>query len=364
MKNILILAKSLGGGGAEVALIEFLNHLDMNQCTVTLLLLDKDEEYKYRLNDNINIKYLEFDRPIYKKMVSMYSFIGKVIKKLNLNAYFNIYHYVLKHTKFCIDNKYDIALSEAINSKQKATWIHDGKMPWLKNTINDLANIDYVFCVSKTVRNIFVELYPQFKNKARVFYNFIDGDMIKEKSLKPLDVCFNKKEINIVTVGRLTEQKGIDVAIKAAKILSKKNIPFKWFVIGNGKQKKEFMHMIKRDNLVGKFILLGRKDNPYNYMGKCDLYVQPSRHEGMCTTISEALVLNKVIIASNIPANSEQIENYKTGLLVKLDGEELANKIIEISSNKPLKHKIEENVRKYNFNLNKQLDIFNSVVKI
>ena len=110
MKNILILAKSLGGGGAEVALIEFLNHLDMNQCTVTLLLLDKDEEYKYRLNDNINIKYLEFDRPIYKKMVSMYSFIGKVIKKLNLNAYFNIYHYVLKHTKFCIDNKYDIAL--------------------------------------------------------------------------------------------------------------------------------------------------------------------------------------------------------------------------------------------------------------
>lgn len=377
MKNILVLAKSLGGGGAEVALIEFLNHLDMERCNVTLLLLDKDEEYKYRLNKNVNIKYLEFDKPIYKKMVSMYSVIGKVIKKVRLNAYFDIYHYVLTHTNLCISNNYDLALdfygygsfttevlAKAIKSKKKATWLHDGKMPWLKNTANDLISIDYVFCVSETVKKVFVKQYPQLKNKAKVFYNFIDIDRIKRNSLKPLDVYFNRKEINIVTVGRLTEQKGIDIAIKAAKVLKERNILFKWFVIGDGKLKNKLTRMIKKNNLVGKFILLGRKDNPYNYMRNCDLYIQPSRHEGMCTTINEALVLNKVIIASDIPENGEQIKNYKNGLLVKLDGEELANKIIEVSNNESLKHKIKENIKKYNFNSNEQLNMFNDVIKI
>lgn len=44
MKKLLVVAKSLGGGGSEVALIEFLNHLDRSKYDVTLLLLDNDTE--------------------------------------------------------------------------------------------------------------------------------------------------------------------------------------------------------------------------------------------------------------------------------------------------------------------------------
>ena len=70
MKKILVMAKSFGGGGSEVALIEFLNSLDLNKFSVTVLLLSKDNEYRYRLNKNIKIKYLNFDNPYYKNMVS------------------------------------------------------------------------------------------------------------------------------------------------------------------------------------------------------------------------------------------------------------------------------------------------------
>ena len=65
------MAKSLGGGGTEVALIEFLNSLDFKKFDVTLLLLNEDNEYKYRLNKNIKIRYLNFDKDFYKNMVSM-----------------------------------------------------------------------------------------------------------------------------------------------------------------------------------------------------------------------------------------------------------------------------------------------------
>ena len=43
MKRLLIMAKSLGGGGTEVALIEFLNSLDFKKFDVTLLLLNEDK---------------------------------------------------------------------------------------------------------------------------------------------------------------------------------------------------------------------------------------------------------------------------------------------------------------------------------
>ena len=91
---------------------------------------------------------------------------------------------------------------------------------------------------------------------------------------------FTRNVFNIVTVGRLTEQKGYDVSIKAARILKDKGIQFKWFAIGEGKDRQKLESLIRKLNLNNNFFLLGRRDNPYPYIKNCDLYVQFSRHEG------------------------------------------------------------------------------------
>ena len=44
MKELLIVAKSLGGGGSEVALIELINALLEELYNITLVLLDSDNE--------------------------------------------------------------------------------------------------------------------------------------------------------------------------------------------------------------------------------------------------------------------------------------------------------------------------------
>lgn len=49
MKELLIMAKSLGGGGSEVALIELINALPEELYNITLVLLDSDNEYAYIL---------------------------------------------------------------------------------------------------------------------------------------------------------------------------------------------------------------------------------------------------------------------------------------------------------------------------
>ena len=61
MKELLIMAKSLGGGGSEVALIELINALPEELYNITLVLLDSDNEYAYRLKKNVNIVQLTFN---------------------------------------------------------------------------------------------------------------------------------------------------------------------------------------------------------------------------------------------------------------------------------------------------------------
>ena len=81
-------------------------------------------------------------------------------------------------------------------------------------------------------------------------------------------------------------------------------------------------------------------------MYKRQIYIQPSRHEGYATTILEAKVLEKPIIASNISSNSEQIQNGSNGFLVNLNGESFADKIQQLLTDKNIMEKITENLKK------------------
>lgn len=328
MKRLLIMAKSLGGGGTEVALIEFLNSLDFKKFDVTLLLLNEDNEYKYRLNKNIKIRYLNFDKDFYKNMVSMYTITSKVIKKMHFNRMLKIYDNIIQHSTK-ITEKYDIALdfygygsftteyiARAVNADFKATWIHDEKMNWLYNVDSVLKDYNKFFCVSKAVKDEFDKLFPLFKKKSMVFYNVINNQKIIDAAERETNLPYNMQKINILTVGRLTEQKGIDIAVRAAHLLKKQNISFKWFVIGEGRDHKKLLKLIRQKNVEDCFFLLGRKDNPYPYMKNCTLYVQPSRHEGFGLTLFEARLLKRPVIATNLPAFQEQIIDRKNGLLV------------------------------------------------
>lgn len=370
-KSILVVAKSLGGGGSEVALIEFLNQLDVNKYKITLLLLDKDLEYKYRLQRNVTIKYIKFNSNIFHSLVSMYSFLGKVIKKIHLNKFFNIYDIVAKHT-VKLNKKYDIAvdfygygsfttayLALNVSATKKAFWLHDEKMPWIVNVERYFKYYDDIFGVSKSIIKKFDMLYPKASTKSSVFYNVIDTDAIIKKAAEFTPREYNKNKFNILTVGRLTEQKGHDISIKAAKILKDCNIPFKWYVIGDGKDRKKLERLIRKYQLSDDFILLGRKNNPYPYIKDCDLFVLSSRHEGYSVALVEARVLKKLIVTSNFSANKEQIQDGKNGLISKLDPTDLAQNIKKIYFDQKTSGHIEQILENENINFDSELNKLN-----
>ncbi|EEJ71584.1 glycosyltransferase [Lactobacillus ultunensis] len=374
MKKLLVVAKSLGGGGSEVALIEFLNRLDEKKYNITLLLLDKDTEYSYRLKKKIKIEYIKFDNKFYHSLASMYALPGKAIKKIGLNKYFPIYDVIAKHSRMPFLPHYDVAidfygygafttafLALNVNADKKAFWLHDEQMPWIVNVERYFSNYSKIFGVSKAIKKTFDSLYPHYREKSDVFYNVIDIKNILKKSIEFYPKEFKNNIFNIVTVGRLTEQKGYDLSVKAAKRLKDEGIHFKWFAIGEGKDRRKLERLIHKLNLNNNFILLGRRDNPYPYIKNCNLFVLPSRHEGYSVALVEARILKKCIVTSDFPANVEQIDNGKTGLISKLNDKDLENCIKKLYLDSKLRDKLEKNVTKENINFDGQINKISNI---
>lgn len=368
MKELLIMAKSLGGGGSEVALIELINALPEELYNITLVLLDSDNEYAYRLKKKVDIVQLTFKSTFTKSLVSMYAFPAKVLKKLSVNYYIPYYDLIANSVTNVFEKTYDIAidfygygsfvtafLATKIQAKKKATWLHDEKLYWIKSVKEYLDKYDKVYGVSQAVVDAFCREYPQYKDKAAVFYNVIDIEEIKRKAKQDAVIPF-KDVFNIVTVGRLTEQKGYDIAINTASILKKKKIDFAWYAIGSGRDEEKLKKLVEKYHLEGQFVFLGRKDNPYPYMKHCDLYVQPSRHEGYGLTIVEARVLGLPIVVSNIRPLAEQIQDGINGYITELSAEALADKIEYLYHNPPQRKKTVAYLKEHPIDFSSELE--------
>lgn len=381
-KRILIAVESLESGGVEVSLVRLLNKLILKKnIDVDLLLIKKKGIYLDKIPKDVKIielktknKIYNYDNPFsYVNELKGLTKIKFIIFKLKSFLYRKInrehlyYKLLLKNT-IRLPEKYDIAIdylgyghflgsyiADKVNAEKKVMWIHDEKNDWLSKLRCWLKDYDKFFCVSQSCADSLVIHYPQLKSKTDTFYNLINYEEIREKANGVIDYKFDDDICNIITVGRLERQKGYDIAIKIAEILKKKNFKFCWYVIGGGSLKEEMESLIESKDLANEFKLLGLKKNPFPYVKKSDLYLQPSRHEGYGLAIAEARVLGTIPIATNLRCIKEQIVNGKNGYVCELNPEEFANKIIKVYNDKKLMKNIKKQLTYENFDYSSEL---------
>lgn len=346
MRKLAIFAKSLGGGGTEVALTNLLNRIDSNKYDITLYLLDKNEEYKYRLHKEVKVEYIEFKFNFLHNFVSNEKLLGKILKKLSINKYIPYYKFLSRYVSNKFE-KFDVVIdfygygyfltefvANEIQAPSKSTWLHDENFYWLKSVSKSLKYYQNIFCVSQALKDKFDAQYKEYTFQTRVFYNVIDIEWIKNQAKVEIPTEFSQDEPTLVSVGRLHNQKGFDIALDAAKILVQDyKRSFKWLIIGDGPEKKSLLQKVNELGLEEVVYFLGRKDNPYPYIGNADLYVQPSRHEGFGITVLEAKVLKRTVVASDLLPFREQIKDGVNGFIVSLNPQDLAKKIDEIVGN-------------------------------
>ena len=230
-----------------------------------------------------------------------------------------------------------------IKSVKKAIWIHTELEKCKKELIKfkKLYNeYDMIFAVSNGVKKQFIDIFPEYKNKVDIYYNSINIKEIREKAKENIVFNYEKGAFKIVTVGRLSTEKGQDLIPYIIKKLNIKGIKVNWYLIGSGELRTQIEENAKKCCVEDSIIYLGNKKNPYPYIQMCDIYVQPSREESFGLTISEAKCLCKPIVATNTIGAREQIQDGFNGLLSEHDVKTISDKIINLIEDEELLNKL------------------------
>ena len=228
------------------------------------------------------------------------------------------------------------------NSK-KIAWVHVDLVTWnradgvfknLEHHKNAYSKFHEVLCVSKIVRDGIEKKYG-VKN-AKVIYNPINREKILKLSNERIDDIKSTSKFKLISVGRLSEEKGYDRLLRVFKRLNDEGLDLQLSIIGSGEKYNELNDYIEKNNLKDKVFLLGYRENPYKYVKNSDLFVCSSISEGFSLVTGEAMAAGVPVISVNCPGPNEVLEFGKYGMLVNNDEDSLYDGIKELIDNKQL----------------------------
>ena len=154
------------------------------------------------------------------------------------------------------------------------------------------------------------------------------------------------KENNIVIggVGRLTEQKGFEYLLKAAKIVTLKHKNSRFIIAGDGLLRGQLNKYIQKYKLEDYVKLLGFRKDILRILSAMDIFVMPSIDEGLPIAMLEAMAVGVPVIVSAVGEIPRVIINGENGILIEpKNSDELANKINFLIENEKNQRDITDN---------------------
>ncbi|QQM96222.1 CDP-glycerol glycerophosphotransferase family protein [Staphylococcus pseudintermedius] len=135
---------------------------------------------------------------------------------------------------------------------------------------------------------------------------------------------FSQDDFKIVSVGRLSPEKGFDLLIKAVAELAPKYPQLKLYILGDGPLKGTLKSLVERLGIQNHVYFLGRCRNPFFIVKRADVFALTSHYEGQSMVILEALTVGTNVLASDIIANRYVLEDEKYGMLVEKNEVDIA----------------------------------------
>lgn len=402
--RILFVINTLGQAGAETAFLSLLQTLAREKgearYEISLYVLTGQGEMVSRLPADVrllNKKYRE---------ESVLTAKGrKYLKKTVLKAMFTrgtvvkLFPYLVKNTCAMLGKKrllpdkllwrvlsdggmvlpeeYDLAVSyleggaayfvaDHVKAAKKAAFIHVDyeKAGYTRALDKDCyLAFDKIFTVSDEVREAFLKAYPELPDKTEVFHNILNKEEIVRRAEEGEGFTDGFTGMRLLSVGRLTAQKAFEVSVDAMKRLKDAGKNVRWYVLGEGDQRKKLQEQIDVLGLTEDFILYGAVNNPYPFMKQADIYVHASRFEGKSIAIQEAQILGKPMVVSDCSGNREQVCHGKDGLMCGLTPDSLAENIMLLLEDEALRGKLGAAAAKKNADAAEEIQKLLSMLK-
>jgi len=372
-KDVLFVINNLNCGGAEKSLISLLNTMDYSRYNVDLFLFKHEGLFLNKIPKQVNVLeeppgYQLFDMPIKAAIMKCLRqgrldialsrvCAGYIFKseKNKARCEQRVWRYLSKSLQN-ISKKYDVAIGyleknpvyfciDKVNANKKIGFIHTdydklGMDPNIDRGY--FRSLDHIVTVSEECANVLKQRFSIYNDKIGVIHNIVSPSTINKMSQEKVDL--ERKGVKLVSVGRLSHEKGFDLAIEACKNLVGGGYEIKWYIIGEGEGRGKLEKMIEENQLQDHFLLLGLKENPYPYIREADIYVQPSRFEGKSIAIDEAKILHKPIVVTNFSTAKDQIKNEENGLIIDMDAHSLSEGIKKLIHNEELRNKLIKNL--------------------
>lgn len=318
--KIAILIYSLGGGGAERVVSQFLQYLKEQNIEVKLVLMNRT--IVYEIPKEVSIHYLENSNP----------------SELGIFKFLKLPYLAFRYYKFLRDEKMTVSLSfltrpnyinilaNSFNLKRKVI-LSERSNPSVQYGETSFHSVINTILIKKMFAKSNGIIANSEGNRQELIYNFgipedkiitihnpIDIDKISKSN--PIKNFYDPNYFNFISVGRLNEGKNQQLLLRALHEVKNKKI--RLYIFGEGELDSFLKKYIIQLNLENQVFLKGFSTDIFSYLKGADAFLFGSNHEGFPNVLIEAMACELPIVTTNCPSGpSEIMEAYKMKQSVK-----------------------------------------------
>lgn len=323
-------------GGAETMCETLINELNKSDNEIFIIsLFNIHTLITKRLEDNGHrIIYLNkkkgFDLSIFNKLFHIFKEIRPDVVHMHLNS--TIYALPISvitkvkkriYTVHSLANKEGNVLYRILNF----IFIHFFKM--------------IPVALTDEIKNSINKVYKYNKINIPVVFNGIDLNKCRIKN------CYKIHEkAHIIHIGRFEEAKNHKLIVDSLKKMIKLNSKIELKLIGDGSKKKDIEKYIKEEKMNDYIILTGNKESCFEDLYNSDIFILPSKWEGMPMTLIEAMGTGLPCIVSNVGGIPNIIDNNENGVIIKPEIDNLVESLNRLLNDELLRKTIGKNARK------------------
>ena len=317
MRKVLFFIETLGGGGAEKVLCDLVNHMDQSRFDITVQTLWPSDGRK-KLAKGIRYRSVyDSDNRLNRCLMRLESALG-LTYRLHMKDDYDIEVAYLE----CGSTK--ILASSSNTRAVRIAWVHcdlavkmaDVLEGFVKKAAPQYRKYDKVVCVSEDTRRSYIDLFGDMP-PASVLHNTVDDLAIRERAEQPLPGDTAKRRTTVVTLGRLTDQKGYDRLLEVHRRLTQEGLEYDLWILGEGEDRAKLEAFVEENQLGDSVRFFGFRSNPYPFIKAADLLVCSSRYEGFSTFVTEGLILGKTIVTTDCTGMQELLGNSEFGLITE-----------------------------------------------
>jgi glycosyltransferase involved in cell wall biosynthesis len=302
-RKVLFLMPTLAGGGAERVIVTLLRHLDRSRFEPHLALVEAVGSYLKEVSADVPVHDLKAQRV-------RYAFPGMVrlVRKLRPQVVHSAMLELNIASILCrpfLPPRTRVLIREDISTSAQNFQLGRNLRVW-SFLYRLYGKADKVICVADYVLNDLAENYGVPRSKMVRIYNPVDVSETRTLA-DAIENPYSGDGPHLVAAGRLSKQKGFDILLEAMALVRNSLPNSQLTILGEGDLRSELLAQRERLSLNEAVHLPGFQSNPFPYFKHADLFVLPSRFEGLPLVVLEALAVGTPVVASDCPGALREI---------------------------------------------------------